>query len=120
MVDHTRDTNTPTLRTYSLMIMALSIPQAFLYEWRLGTMFLFLWDLRQVDCQISPDPFKDRLSILGRQAGSRKRSEFKQTLTSGNITHVLLVRSFNLVKIVIPCSISFGFLAGGPWWDSEK
>ena len=27
-------------------------------------------------------------------------------------------RSFNLVKIVTPCSISFGFLAG-PWWDSE-
>ena len=27
-------------------------------------------------------------------------------------------RSFNLVKIVTPCSISFGFLAG-LWWDSE-
>ena len=27
-------------------------------------------------------------------------------------------RSFNLVKIVTPCSISFGFLAD-PWWDSE-
>ena len=26
--------------------------------------------------------------------------------------------SFNLVKIVTPCSINFGFLAG-PWWDSE-
>ena len=27
-------------------------------------------------------------------------------------------RSFNTVKIVTPCSISFGFLAG-PGWDSE-
>ena len=27
-------------------------------------------------------------------------------------------RSFNLVKIVTPCSISFSFLAG-PWWNSE-
>ena len=27
-------------------------------------------------------------------------------------------RSFNLVKIVTPCSKSFSFLAG-PWWDSK-
>ena len=27
-------------------------------------------------------------------------------------------RSFNSVKVVTPCSTSFGFLAG-PWWDSE-
>ena len=29
-----------------------------------------------------------------------------------------VVSALNLVKIVTPCSISFGFLAG-PWWDSE-
>ena len=28
-------------------------------------------------------------------------------------------RSFNIVKIVTPCSISFGFLAG-PKWDSDS
>ena len=28
-------------------------------------------------------------------------------------------RSFNLVKIVTPCSISFSFLAG-PWWNSKN
>ena len=29
-----------------------------------------------------------------------------------------VVSAFNLVKIVTPCSISFGIFAG-PWWDSE-
>ena len=41
----------------------------------------------------------------------------KKSLTAG--VGFFVFRSFNLVKIVTPCSISFGFLAG-PWWDSEN